>query len=85
MEQDGIFCMRHIYNYERILEPGEKTSPVFSESKVINLIEGEIPGGTLEKIPVKAHGMQSRDLTRQKKPGRPTGFSRQKKVRSDKE
>ena len=24
VEQDGIFYMRHIYNYERILEPGEK-------------------------------------------------------------
>ena len=59
VEWDGALYMRHIYSYNRILEPGEKTSPVFSELKVINLIEGEIPGGTLEKIPVKAHGIQS--------------------------
>ena len=83
MEWDGALYMRHIYSYNRILEPGEKTSPVFSELKVINLIEGEIPGGTLEKIPVKAHGMQSQGFDSAEEPGMPRN-SGKKKSGSDK-
>lgn len=62
---DGNTYTRHVYNYHGILEPGEKTTPLFQEIQVINLIEGEIPGGTLEQIPVKAYAVQSQGFAEQ--------------------
>ena len=59
VEIDGKAYIRHVYNYDTVLEPGEKTTPLFTNIQVINLIEGEIPGGTLEQIPIKAHAVQS--------------------------
>lgn len=59
MDVEGDMYIRHVYNYHEVLEPGEKTTPLFEEIQVINLIEGQIPGGTLEQIPVKAHAVQS--------------------------
>lgn len=60
---EGLSYMRHVYNYDTELEPGKTTEPLFSAIQVINLIEGEIPGGTLEQIPIRAHAVQSQGFS----------------------
>lgn len=50
---------RYVYGFKRLLEPGEKTSPLFSQVKAVNFLDGEMDKGRNYEILVHGRALQS--------------------------
>lgn len=56
----------YLYAYtEKVLAPGESTNTLFDSVTYLNMLEGEIPMGTVLEMPVKAYAIQSGYLNEQ--------------------
>ena len=61
--EDGAKIIR--VGYKDVLSKGEKTQTLFDKVQLKNFIETEVAQGELQKINVKAYGIQADDLTTQ--------------------
>lgn len=59
--EDGNF-MIYSFGYNSIVEPGGRSQPLFTRLRAINFLEGDIPAGTVIRMPIFTIAIQSDNL-----------------------
>lgn len=59
--EDGNFTI-YIFGYNEIVEPGERSEPLFDRLQTINFLEGDIEAGTVIRMPIYTVAVQADNL-----------------------